>query len=39
MMEQKMDKLDIPSIPEFVEMIPTLGVACTPARHQSTCSA
>ena len=40
MMEQKMEKLDIPSIPEFIEMIADTGCRhCTPARRRSTCSA
>ncbi len=37
-MNHKMEKLDIPSIPEFIEMIADTGRGCTPARHPSTCS-
>ena len=36
----KMEELDIPPIPEFVEMISDSGARhSTPARHRSTCSA
>ena len=37
-MERKMDKLDIPPIPEFIEMIADTGPASTAARHPATCS-
>ena len=35
---RKMDKLDIPPIPEFIEMIADTGAACTAARPPATCS-
>jgi DsrE/DsrF/DrsH-like family len=38
-MASKMDALDVPSIPEFVEMIADAGAGCTPAKHPPTCSA
>jgi peroxiredoxin family protein len=37
-LERKMGKLDIPPIPEFIEMIADTGAACTAARHPATCS-
>jgi hypothetical protein len=33
-----MGKLDIPPIPEFIEMIAETGSASTAARHPATCS-
>ena len=35
---RKMGKLDIPPIPEFIEMIAETGSASTAARHPATCS-
>src|ERR1019366_7326058 len=37
-LERKMGKLDIPPIPEFIEMIADTGSASTAARHPATCS-
>jgi len=37
-LEKKMEKLDIPPIPEFVEMIADTGRASTRARRRRTCS-
>jgi hypothetical protein len=36
---RKMDRLDIPSILEFIEMIAQPVPACTGASRRSTCSA
>src|ERR1019366_5229588 len=38
-LERKMGKLDIPPIPEFIEMIADTGAGTTAARHPATCSA
>ena len=39
MMSRQMEKLDIPPIPEFIELIADSGAGSTPARRRSTCSA
>ena len=40
MMKRQMEKIDIPPIPEFIEINRRLRAhACTPARRRSTCSA
>ena len=38
MMQRKMEKLDIPPIPEFVELIADSERVCTLAAPASTCS-
>ena len=38
-MNHKMEKLDIPSIPEFIEMIADTGAGLYACKARSTCSA
>ena len=38
MMKAEMEKLDIPPVPEFIEMIADAGGTCTAARRPWTCS-
>ena len=39
MMKRQMEKIDIPPIPEFIELVADSGARSTPARRPSTCSA